>query len=875
MRAVIVSHTHWDREWYRTFQAFRARLVDAVDRVLELCAADPAYRFVLDGQSIVLEDYLEVRPGRRADLERFVRAGQLAIGPWYVQPDSLLPSGEAHVRNLLEGRRVAETIGPASRVGYTPDSFGHPAQFPQLYRGCGLDAFVYWRGNGDELDELQAEYRWESPDGSDIVACHLGRGYFAAAFLPEAPERAAVQLERLAERLAERASSGQVLLMNGVDHQLPDAHVGEAARALEKATGWTVERGLLEDFVRGVDGELASWRGELCGGRIANLLPGVWSTRTYLKLRNRACETALEGWAEPWSALARELGLCDERPALRLAWRELLRNQAHDSICGCSQDRVHEQMLGRYDAAEELAQETTRRALERIAGLPAARQTPWSDELDLAVFNPSAWPRSDVVRFRVDPEPAIRPDAEDLTRTAIHPLLRATFGEPGFTIDGEPARVVASSESGRYRLIEKFPALDVEWIARDVPAFGWKRVRLRAAQPCPDVADAGREIAAGDVRVRAGDDGTFEVELGGARFRGLCAVEDTGDRGDTYDFDPVGPDLGVDVESVEVTRTRHPSGIEQLRVARRLRLPARLSADRSARSDETVALDLVCEARVAPGVERVDLRVELENRAEDHRLRLLFPTGAPVASFVAASTFDAMQRTPGPRPAHGWIHPAPATFPHQGWIAANGLMVVAPGLPEGEVLGDGTIAVTLLRAVGWLSRLSLETRPQPAGPSVPTPGAQCPGRLEARLALCPGLDPSAARDAELGLACVLAGDAPRARAGEPLLELEPRELCLSALKPAERGDGLIVRVLNPTDRPLQAHLRCGFDVGDAVVVQLDETPVEAREGGVGRVREVRVKRGRPEDGRVEQTGRELRLVVPPRALRSLCLRGSG
>src|ERR1044071_3434354 len=128
MEVFVVPTTHWDREWYRTFQAFRARLVDAVDRVLELLASDPSYVFVLDGQTIVLEDYLEIRPDRRDALAAACRSGRLAIGPWYVQPASFLPSGEAHVRNLLEGRRVAAEFGPVSRIAYCPDSFGHPAQ---------------------------------------------------------------------------------------------------------------------------------------------------------------------------------------------------------------------------------------------------------------------------------------------------------------------------------------------------------------------------------------------------------------------------------------------------------------------------------------------------------------------------------------------------------------------------------------------------------------------------------------------------------------------------------------------------------------------------------------------------------------------------
>jgi alpha-mannosidase len=847
MKCVLVSHTHWDREWYRTFQAFRARLVDVVDRVLGLCAADPDYRFVLDGQSIVLEDYLEIRPERRADLERFVRGGQIAIGPWYVQPDSLLPSGEAHVRNLLEGRRVAETIGATSQMGYTPDSFGHPAQFPQILRGFGLEAFIYWRGNGEELDELGAEYLWEAPDGTEILACHLGRGYFAAAFLPRETERAVEYLSRLGAKLGERATSERVLLMNGVDHQLPDTNTREVAEALAKATGWSVERGFFDHFVSGVRRDLPRFRGELIGGRTANLLPGVWSTRTWLKLRNRSCEAALEGWAEPWAALGRSLGLDDEAPALRLAWRELLQNQAHDSICGCSRDRVHDQMRFRYDAAEELANETTTRVLERLAGLPPDRQTPWSDELELAVFNPSPHPRTDVARFEIDPEPAIVPDAEDLAKTAIHPLLLATFKDPGYAVDGAPARVVPSRENGRYRLVAERPALDVEFVARDVPAFGWKRVALRPSEPQRDARDDGREISSGDVGVTAREEGTLDVRFGDQTFEALAGLEERGDRGDTYDFDPVeGGEVAL--EGVEISRVRHASGIERLDVVRTLRVPAGLAQDRRHRSSETVPLRVALGARVAPGVERVDLRVRLENTAADHRLRLLFPTGRPARSFLAASTFDAAERTPGAREGRGWVHPPPATFPHQGWISANGLTVAAPGLAEGEVLPDGTIAVTLLRATGWLSRMDLESRPQPAGPSIPTPGAQCPGALEARLSLLPGLAPRVARAAELGLRTVVAGEAPLCAAGAPLLEIHPPELLLSALKPTSSGAGSLLRVLNPTDREIEARVRLAFPVSSARGVRLDETPT-----GEG----------------VRLDGPTLRFAVPPRALRSV------
>ena len=116
MHCILVSHSHWDREWHGTFESFRARLIDMVDRVLDLAATDPGFRFLLDGQTVIVEDYLALRPGRRAELESACAHGRIAVGPWYVQPDMLLPSGEALVRNLLEGRRSA-----TSRVAYCPD----------------------------------------------------------------------------------------------------------------------------------------------------------------------------------------------------------------------------------------------------------------------------------------------------------------------------------------------------------------------------------------------------------------------------------------------------------------------------------------------------------------------------------------------------------------------------------------------------------------------------------------------------------------------------------------------------------------------------------------------------------------------------------
>jgi hypothetical protein len=831
-----------------------------VDALLDLCAADPDYRFLLDGQTIAVEDYLALRPQRARELRGLVAAGRVTIGPWYVQPDSLLPAGESHVRNLLEGRRTGDAIGGASRIGYTPDSFGHPAQLPQILAGFGLRAFVYWRGHGDELADLPPEYDWQAPDGSAVLACHLRQGYFNAASdaRSDAGEIAAAIAKRALD-LATLTRSGAILLLNGFDHAPPEARAEDLAQRVASATGFAVRRALLDDFVAAVVAaavERPVHRGELIGARAAPLLFGVWSTRTWIKLANRAAEGELLGWAEPWAALAAAVGAPDERAALRSAWRDLLANHAHDSICGCSRDEVHEQMRARFDAARELAGETARRSLERVAGLGSLRRGGLRDEFELAVFNPSPHPRTDRVCFAIDPHPFIVPAARP--QDALHPALLQGAGEGSYEADGAAVRASAATEPGRLCLVPGRTPPDLELVVRDVPAFGWKRVRVRHTAHAQqreiaevDPGSAQAEIAIAGVRAALRGDGTVDLELGGRRYAGLFAIEDLGDRGDSYDFDPVG-ESDVAVSSVCAVREETASGIARLRIERTLSVPARLAEGRQARSAERSDQLLDMELCLAAGVPRVDVLLRLVNTAQDHRLRLSFPLGETVSHFAAASTFDVAQRTPGACGDAGWVQRAPATFVHQGWIHAAGLTLVAPGLPEAEVIAapDGAVlALTLVRAVGYLSRTDLTTRPMIAGPGTSVPGAQCPGELRARLSLFAGVDPAAAQDAEYGLRAVEAGAAANALwpEGTPLLSVSPRALLLSALKPAD-GDGIVLRVLNPTSESQQAEVSFGLPVSHASFVQLDESPA---------------------DGALARDGSVLRFRVAPHALRSL------
>ena len=185
LEVYVVGHTHWDREWYQTAERFRQRLVPLVDELLD----DPPTgdsSFLLDGQAVLLQDYLEVRPDRAGELSSLIRDGRLEAGPWYVLADELIPSGEALVRNLLAGREAVRRLrGEPPPVLYCPDSFGHPAILPDLARGFGCDLIVLWRGYGGARWPSGDTVHWRAPSGEQVLVHHLPPdGYEFGSSLP-------------------------------------------------------------------------------------------------------------------------------------------------------------------------------------------------------------------------------------------------------------------------------------------------------------------------------------------------------------------------------------------------------------------------------------------------------------------------------------------------------------------------------------------------------------------------------------------------------------------------------------------------------------------------------------------------------------------
>ncbi|HEY1634110.1 MAG TPA: glycoside hydrolase family 38 C-terminal domain-containing protein [Acidimicrobiales bacterium] len=859
-RVAIVPHTHWDREWTQPFEVVRLDLVDLLDGVIDLLERDDAFTaFLLDGQTAPIDDYLEVRPEAEARIRHLVTSGRLEIGPWYVPMDEFLVSGETIVRNLQLGLARAARFGGAMPVGYLADNFGHIAQMPQLLRQAGFGHAVVWRGVPSTID--RTAFWWSAPDGSTVRAEYLSRGYGNGAALPDDP---AALTRRLAAHEAElgKLLVDGILLMNGTDRARPQPGLG----ALVAATNREQEHfelcvtSLGPELARRPTEELPSWSGELRSGQRAHVLRGVASTRVDVKQAAARAEQALERVAEPLCALFLPASRWP-RSLLDAAWLQVVRNSAHDSISACSVDDVSATVLQRFAGATGAAEGLSARALAEAASSMA--------EPGPVVVNTAARSRGGVIELmlRGDEQvegtqvleawPALdRNDTmgvDDL-RALLGRIRGQDLGDGTFVNGAEAAHGAGAIEVSLHTDAHLSPNPSVEQVKRElyasvgarpdsavrvhvdrrpsqrvlaradaVPGLGWAAWTPAPLQHAVQVTS---EASMGNGLITVAIDrakGTFALD----DSRDLDRLVDDGDQGDTYTWSPPAHDVTVDqpdAVSVEVAERGPVRG--RLVVRRTFVWPARVDDDRSTRVGErAVVVTTTIELRAGERVVRVT--TTFDNPCRDHRLRALFRLPVPASASRAECAYGIVER--GLDTEGGSDELAVPTFPSRRFVTAGGLTVVHEGLVEYELIDidDGrarTLALTLLRATGVLSRPTISHRRSPAGPPLPVEGAQMLGPIECRYAVCvEPVDPYAlADDVLLPLLTTTApGGGGRSPSGQ-CLAVDGAEV--SAVR---RDNGALeVRVFNPTDAATSVSL--GGRSGD--LVDLAGRPVGAFEG---------------------------------------------
>jgi len=570
----VISNTHWDREWLYSFQETRLFLVQLMDALLEIFRTRSDYHaYLLDSQVVPIEDYLEVCPERRTEIEQAVKAQRLMIGPWYTLPEEFLVSGESLVRNLVVGHRVAQSFGHVMKIGYSPFSYGQMSQMPQIYNGFGIDTILFYHGISP--DESDAEFIFEGPDGSRLFASRMGSfaryNFFYHVFRPLVYDKQLAErtyhwdegglpfhlctendymehffltdpvkyfkkeklrelLKKFIEIETEHCSAPYLACMQGMDSTIPDLLeldiVNEASNILKDNK--IIHSSLPEwmDKARQAAKDLVVLKGERRTPRFIgtrkHLYGDVTSTRTRMKRKNALTEIMLQRLAEPFSTVSWMLGGDYPAGSLTLAWKTLLKCHPHDSISGTGIDQIERDALNRLEQVQGLSKGLLRSRLQTIQmQIDNSEYDPLT--VLLTVFNPSPTLRSETLTAIVDIP--IR------SNFAQYKLVEAVSGKQvqHWEISRHEASPVVRHFGDATMKMETL-RVKIQFFAESLPGMGYRTYRL---QPEPKGCRLEGNLVTGQhtmenkyLRVFIRDNGTMDIlhKASGKEFRGLHTI---------------------------------------------------------------------------------------------------------------------------------------------------------------------------------------------------------------------------------------------------------------------------------------------------------------------------------------------------------------
>lgn len=831
----IIPHTHWDREWYFTFEQSRSMLVYFMDELLDVLEQDEEFKyFVLDGQAIILEDYLNVRPENEDRIRKLVKRGKLIIGPWYTQTDEFLVSGESLIRNLYYGIEKCKEFGDYMKIGYLPDSFGQSGQIPQLMVGFGINRVVFWRGLSERYTK-SSEFIWKSPDGSEVFSVNMPLGYAIGKYLPHDSKKVYEKVYNIIKQLKERASTQNILIPNGHDQMPVQKDLTYLIKELNRIDG--ENQYLISNFDKYIDSVLSEKKvfdiveGELTHQKYMRIHRGIYSTRYDLKKANFDIENLLVSYVEPILAIAYALGLPYQHGLIEQAWKELLKNHAHDSICSCCMDNVHEDMEARFKKALEICTSLLELNLRKIS-----ESIPSNDKDEqLLIFNTLPYARNGILKS------TLYTDKEEFK------IVDEKGNEISFQVINKRKVDMGKKDRRIAARGEKLFLNEIEILLEvfQIPPLGYKILYIVPAEikTCNFVESNGiydKNLIENEFfKIIANFDGTIDIydKVNDKSVKGLLVFEDGGDDGDEYNYSPPYKDYLIKSNSFNSSiNSKHENLRQQLIVIQTLDIPK----DICERTKKLCSTKLPIETIISleKGSKLINVKIKIVNMAYDHRVRVLFKTYIKTDVSFADQQFGIISRK-NELPElkswqiEGWQEKPVSIYPMQSFVDLNdgdyGFSVITKGIKEYEIIGEGfdTIAITLFRSVGYLGKSDLLYRPgRPSGVEVETPDSQMIGDLEFELALYPhkgntrdGLVAKVSKEYLTPMISYqklpynifsLNENARRFPTSYSLLRLES-DAIISTIKKAEKGDALILRIYNPTLEKINGGKLCFID----------------------------------------------------------------
>lgn len=859
-KAHVISHTHWDREWFLPYEEHHMYLVEFMDTLIETLENDKDFKsFHLDGQTIMVEDYLQVRPDRRERVAKLIRDGRIVIGPWYILQDEFLTSSEANIRNLQYGHKDASAYGQICKLGYFPDSFGNMGQAPQIIKDAGITTAAFGRGvkptgfnnqvgEGEKFESPYSEMYWESNDGSRVLGVLFANWYNNGMEVPTDKQEAKVYWDKKLADAQDYASTDHLLFLNGCDHQPVQTDLSAALRqARELYPDVEFIHSNFMDYIdllnKNVPEDLKVVKGELRSQQTNGwyTLANTASSRVYLKQMNANCQMLFEKVAEPLAVIAHDMGKEYPHHMFEYGWKILMQNHPHDSICGCSVDSVHREMVSRFEKAEAVANYIIKKSMEYIANNADTASLGRADGIPLIVTNTTGWLKSDVITSEV--QVARNYFSEGPLRQVINKARDHKVGN--YRLLDQDGNVVPATikpmglsfdydlPKDKFRQPYSYQSLEVSFEAKDIKPFSFEVFTLVEVEKeekfQSDLVTEDFTLENDYVRARVNEDGSIDVthKASGHTFKDQCIYENHGDIGNEYIYmQPVGEKaitskgLKADIKVVEDKPYR--AAIE---VSQTMMIPARAEdlledeikeiiefKDRkSQRVDELVPLEITSRYSLEKSSRGIKVKTSFNNQALDHRLRVLFETKIDSDYHYADSIFEVAKRDTVP--SRYWENPCNAQH-QQDFINIRddkiGLTIANKGLNEYEVLRDGSqvIAVTLHRGVRELGDWGVFM----------TPEAQCLGEQEVEFMIIPhgaGDDVYAsyqeAYQFPVSLQAVQTDNHKgNIKLGYQLMDVDSKYLMFSSLKLAEGSGDIIGRWYNLSNEDAKINFKIDY-----------------------------------------------------------------
>jgi len=808
----IVPHSHLDREWYRTMQENRIRLTRFLDDLLETMENDPEYTvYNLDAQTSFCDDYFDVKPENEERFRKLVQAGRFTIGPWYVQPDEHLPTAEGIIRNMLISKKISDKYGQFHNVAYVPDSFGQSSSFPTIVKGFGIDSAIFYRGFSED-DSNYNDFIWEGLDGSRVIANWMPVGYGNAMFLKENDdEKNMHEIEENLKLLSDRSVSNNLLLMCGSDQSFVKKWLPKTVARLNEIYKDQEFEFIIAspqdyiDAIRPYQDKMEVVIGELRKGKLSRTHNSIGATRLDYKKMNFEVEQKYLKVLEPLNVFAGLFGFNEDDQLINRGWKYIVENSAHDSYCNCCTDIIHKELLMRLIYAEQNANYLIEEKFNYLHQIVRYNE---KEGRPILLFSSNASKRTQIIELEI------------FVKNEVFAIFDCSGNELNYEI----------SNCERYNLkdtIVSFTPIPDDFYSKmkinlqcSTSSSGFETVYIKeniAASKKKRTYITESGLSNGLIQVVINDKGSLDITdlVSQQVYLNQHIFIDDGNAGDEYDYSPSFSDYRVDsLNKLVMSEVVEDTMLQaSYKLTHQVMVPVTTSNEK--RSDELSMIEIITIITIKKGERQVYFKTSINNKAENHRIQVLFDAQAKLSTNIADIQLGEIIRnnrfSQTEESENGWherYYPVFNQHKYAGFKNVNmdGFVVLNRGLPQYEIYDEETtkLAITLLSSVGFMGNMNLKYRPgRRSGSTDATPDSQMKGIFNCEYCFIPiTKDVDYIQIAENYVNPII-GKSFAEFSSEGFLPdslkvvTSSDGILISCLKTSEDGKGIILRVLNP------------------------------------------------------------------------------